>query len=152
MVSAAEPPMTTAELARHLGISTWRIPQDKLPTTYRVTLYHVRDGALTREYMTGDFTKAGDLLICTRWLSESVSVSVDDGNTLFSAKVVLPSKPVFATANHFTALKSPLLLCSAEPSEGSDVAGHRMPSIAAAPIDYTHVKNGLAIVVSSMGR
>lgn len=143
--------MTTAELARHLGISTWRIPKEMLPPTYKITLYHVRDGALTREYMAGEFVKKGDLLICTRWLSESVSVSVDDGNTLYSAKVVLPRKPVFATANHFIGVKSPLLLCAAESVDGKKDDRFGMLNIASDSMDYTHVKNGLAIVVSTIG-
>jgi len=101
--------------------------------------------------MAGDFVNYGDLLICTRWLAESVSVSADDGNTLFSAKVVLPRKPIFATANHFTALKSPLLLCAAELNDTNDGDPPRMLNIASGPVDYTHVKNGLAIVVSATG-
>src|ERR1043165_2050692 len=103
--------ITTAELARHLGISTWRIPKEKLPDTYAVSLFHVNEGALTKEYRIGEFHKSGDLLICTRRTTAAVCISADDGNTIVSTKAAVTTPPIFTHENKFEALGSPLLLC-----------------------------------------
>jgi len=103
--------LTTAELARHLGISSWRIPRYKLPKAYKVTLYHVYDGKLAKELVIGEFQKDGDLLISARWLLASVSISADDGATIISTRAAVSKRPVFTVENKFEGLGIPLLLC-----------------------------------------
>ena len=150
MVFSSDQPITTEELARHLGISTWRIPEAELPATYKVVLHHVKDGKLTKDYMLGEFKKHGDLLICTRWLAESASVSVDDGNTIVSTKAALSSRPVFATENKFQGLGIPLLLCYRDPAAASVDEWHRGSVAAARLMDYSKVASGLAIVIAKL--
>jgi hypothetical protein len=148
VVFSADPPITTAELARHLGISTWRIPEGDLPDTYTVILHHLKDGKLTKDYILGKFKKHGDLLICTRWLAESASVSVDDGNTIVSTKAALSSRPIFATENKFQGLGIPLLLCYRDPAAANVDERHKESVAAARSMDYSKVASGLAIVIT----
>lgn len=139
-------PITTEELARHLGVSTWRIPKAALPETYTVTIHHIKDGKLTKEYLLGKFKRRGDLLICTRWLTEAVSISVDDGVTIASAKAALSNKPVFATDNKFQGVGVPLVLCFSEPFSPAAEGGH--PSIVEGshPSELSKTASGLALV------
>jgi hypothetical protein len=150
LVFSADPPITTAELARHLGVSIWRISRGELPDTYKVMLYHVKDGKLTKDYLLGEFTKHGDLLLCTRWLVESASVSVDDGDTIFSTKAALSSRPVFATENKFQGLGIPLLLCYQDPKAANAEEWHRGSLPAAREQDYSKATGGLAIVITKV--
>jgi hypothetical protein len=44
--------ITAPELARHLGVSTWRVPEFKLPARFTVRLQKIRDGKIDKE---GDY-------------------------------------------------------------------------------------------------
>jgi hypothetical protein len=41
--------ITAPELARHLGVSTWRVPESKLPARFTVRLQKIRDGKIDKE-------------------------------------------------------------------------------------------------------
>jgi hypothetical protein len=140
--------ITMTELARHLGISTWRIPADQLPDSFKVTLHHIKNGRLTKDYVLGQFKKHGDLLICTRWLSDSASISVDDGNAIFSTKAALSSRPVFATQNKFQGLGIPLLLCYRDPQAANVDEWHKGATAEARSLDYSKAASGLALVIT----
>ncbi|MEO6741861.1 MAG: hypothetical protein ABIP20_16570 [Chthoniobacteraceae bacterium] len=145
--------ITTAELARHLGISTWRIPKEKLPATYVVLLYHVTNGALTKEYRIGKFTKAGDLLICTQRLSASVSISASDGNTIVAARSAISTIPVFTVDNKFEGVGVPLLLCYGDENQSPTIEGrHKETTDKARAMNVARVSHGLAIVVTDPTR
>lgn len=148
LVFSSDQPITTAELARHLGIYAWRIPEAELPDTYKVVLHHLKDGKLTKDYLLGEFTKHGDLLICARWLAESASVSADDGVAIFSAKAALSSKPVFAAENKFQGLGIPLLLCYRDPNAAYVDESHKGSVPAVRSMDYSKAASGLAIVIT----
>jgi len=141
-------PITTEELARHLGIATWRIPKAALPESYAVTIHHVKGGKLTKEYLIGKFKRRGDLLLCAHWLTESVSISADDGVAIASAKAALSNKPVFAMENKFQGVGIPLILCFSEPLPPAMDAGHAAKAEGAHPSDASSAASGLAVVIS----
>jgi hypothetical protein len=150
MVFPSDQSITTTELARHLGISTWRIPEGELPDSYKVMLHHIKDGKLTKDYLLGQFKKHGDLLICTRWLTESASISVDDGNTIVSTKAALSSRPLFTTDNKFQGLGVPLLLCYRDPLAANIDERHVGAVPAVRSMDYSKAASGLAIVITKL--
>ena len=146
---AEDAALTTTKLARHLGISTWRIPAEQLPASYTLKLYHVRGGTLAKEYLVGAFKNNGALLICARWLSDSVSVSMDDGTTIVSTRTFLPGKPVFTVGNKFAKIGSPLLICFVAPDSAKVAARHQPIPEVATTRDYSQAENGLAIVITA---
>ena len=142
--------LTTGELARHLGISSWRIPKDKLPESYKVTLYHLNDGKLTKEFIIGEFHKSGDLLICTRWLLASVSISVDDGATIISTRSALSRRPVFTVENKFEGLGTPLLLCYGDEESANIQERHKDRKSDLHSMPYSKAEHGLAVVITAL--
>jgi len=147
IVSAQE--ITTAELARHLAISTWRIPKEKLPDSYKVTLYHVSNGKLTREFLIGVFQKGGNLLLCTRWLSASVSISIDDGDTIISTRSAVSRVPIFTYDNKFEGLGIPLLLCYGDQESANIEERHKEEKSGAHRMACSKAEYGLAIVITA---
>jgi len=146
---AEDATLTTTDLARHLGISTWRIPAEALPASYTLKLYHVRDGTLAKEYLVGTFKNNGALVICARWLTDSINMSMDDGTTLLSTRTFLPGKPVFTAGNKFTKPGSPLLICFVSPDSAKIAARHQPIPEVVTTRDFTQVENGLAIVITA---
>jgi len=146
---SADHAITTSELARHLGVSIWRVPQEKLPDSYKVILYHVKGGKLTKEYLVGEFKKNGDLLICARWLSDSASISADDGVTIIATKAALSNRPVFAAENQFKGVGNPLLLCYEDPASTKVDERHKDPDNPPRTMEYSKAASGLAIVITS---
>ena len=145
--------ITTAELARHLGISTWRIPKEKLPDVYVVSLYHVSKGSLTKEYRIGEFKKSGNLLICTQRTTASVTISADDGNTIVSTQSAVTIIPVFTVENKFEGLGIPLLLCYGDEEQSPTIEGrHKETKDKAHAMDVAHASHGLAIVIADSSK
>jgi len=141
--------LTTAELARHLGISSWRIPKNKLPDSYKLKLYHVYNGKLSKEFVIGEFQKGGDLLICTRWLATAVSISADDGDTIISTRTAVSRKPIFTYDNKFEGLGNPLLLCYGDQESANVEERHKEMKSDAHTMSFAKAEYGLAIVITS---
>jgi hypothetical protein len=76
------------------------------------------------------------------------ALTVDDGNSIFSTKAALSSKPVFATENKFRGLGVPLLLCFCAPDDANVDEWSKGAVAAARAMDYSKAAHGLAIVIT----
>ena len=146
----ADDSITAPELARHLGVYSWRIPRDKLPPYYQVSLQRVQEGHLIgREFLGGGFKNNGDLLICARKADGSIQVSLDDDTMSMCTKVPeIPEFPVFLDHCQFGEVGVPFLLIAAQevpkaPPGKIRVAGHFF-----VPRDYTKAKDGFAMTIT----
>lgn len=149
---SADPEITTTELARHLGISTWRIPKEKLPDSYIVKMYHVSKGTLIKEFVIGEFQNGGALLICAHWTSPSVSMSLDNGTTIISTRGALLRRPVFTVENKFEGLGIPLLLCSGTEDLAGSADRIKNTTSEAHTMALSRADHGLAIVIAASKR
>ena len=146
----ADDSISSAELARHLGIYSWRIPRDKLPPFYTLSLRRIQDGRLVGpELIGGGFRRNGDLIICARKTEAGIQLSADDHTMIIATSLTeIPGSPVFLDRCNFTDAGIPFLLIAAQtlpktvPSQVS-VAGHF-----ACPKDYTEAKDGFAMTIS----
>jgi len=141
----AEDKITASEVARHLGIYHWRIPQDKLPSFYTLSLRRIHDGRLVGpELLGGGFKNNGDLVICARKTEKGIQLSADDDTMIMAATITeTPANPVFLDRCRFSELGIPFLVIAAQEVSKNGFYGHF-----AFPKDYTTAKDGFALTVS----
>ena len=77
--------VTANELAQHLGVSVWRIPQAALPKRYSASLALVHDGKQTALPNGGSsgftFDAAGDLVVCAHEFDGKMLITLACGGT-----------------------------------------------------------------------
>lgn len=141
----AEDEITASQVARHLGIHHYRIPQDKLPSFYTLSLRRIHDGQLVGpELLGGGFKNNGDLVICARNTEKGIQLSADDGTMILAATITeIPANPVFLDDCRFNELGVPFLLVADR--EASKNGFYRQFVF---PKDYTTAKDGFALTVS----
>jgi hypothetical protein len=130
-------------LARHLGVYHWRIPHDKLPPYYTLSLRRIQDGRLVgSELIGGGFKNNGDLVICARETEKGIQLSADDDTMILATTITrIPKYPVFLDRCRFAEQGTPFLLIAAqEPS--------KMRQHFAFPEDYTTAKDGFALTIT----
>ena len=101
--------VTASELAQHLGVSTWRVPESKLPARFMVRVQKVRDGKIDKESNFPGFTfdRKGDLVICAHEENGKIFMTLASGGTSMSpaSKGI---EGVSFMAKHKIDLKNPL--------------------------------------------
>lgn len=111
-----EPPaLTAAELARHLGVRTWKFGKDDLPERFLVQILDIKDGEISVGHLgwpAYSFEESGDLTIIISQQSGKsiISIAVNDQWMTAGPDPLLSFALDFQTAHSKPRINEPMVL------------------------------------------